>query len=126
MHLAYSIKILPTQEQEDVLWHLSDHCRLLYNFALQEMNEAWRRGAHVHYTDQSKALPDIKESYPEYRWVYSKVLQMALRTLDMDFRSFLALRRRGRSDAMPPRFKGRNLFFTMQFNQSGFRISGNG
>ena len=37
MHLAYSIKIFPTQEQEDVLWNLSDRCRLLYNFALQEI-----------------------------------------------------------------------------------------
>jgi hypothetical protein len=38
---SLSLKIFPTQEQEDVLWHLSERCRLLYNFALHERREAW-------------------------------------------------------------------------------------
>ena len=123
LYLTVCVRINPTPDQEDMLWHLSDRCRLIYNFALAERIKAWPSGLRIRYVDQSRALPSIKQRYPEYGWVYSKVLQDALRTLDMDFRSFLALRRRGHTEAMPPRFKGRHRFFTMVFNQSGFRIS---
>ncbi|WP_394339220.1 MULTISPECIES: helix-turn-helix domain-containing protein [unclassified Methanoculleus] len=35
---ATKIKIPVTPVQADVLWHLSEKCRLLYNFALAERN----------------------------------------------------------------------------------------
>jgi len=41
----------------------------------------------ISYTDQQNALPDLKNRYPEYQWVYSKVLQSVLRTLDADYKS---------------------------------------
>ncbi|MBP7410479.1 MAG: helix-turn-helix domain-containing protein, partial [Methanoculleus sp.] len=32
MHITTKIKIQVTPDQADVLWHLSEKCRLLYNF----------------------------------------------------------------------------------------------
>jgi putative transposase len=60
--------------------------------------------------------------YPEYTWVYSKVLQMTLRRLDADYKSFFARWHRGDTQAQPPRFKGPNYFTTLYYNQSGFSL----
>ena len=122
MQLTQKICIFPTAEQEEVLWKLSERCRLLYNFALAERIEAWKQGGRVRYRKQQNDLPEVKRRYPEYGWVYSKVLQMTLRQLDADYKSFFALWKNGYKDARAPRFKGRGYFVAMLYNQSGFMV----
>jgi len=122
MQLTQKIRIFPTPEQEEALYKLSERCRLLYNFALAERIDAWKQGKRVGYRKQQNDLPEIKRRYPEYGWVYSKVLQMVLRQLDADYNSFFALWKNGYKDARPPRFKGRGYFATMLYNQSGFSV----
>ncbi|MEX2739449.1 MAG: RNA-guided endonuclease InsQ/TnpB family protein [Candidatus Wukongarchaeota archaeon] len=127
MQLTQKTRIFPSEEQEEVLQDLSEKCRLIYNFALAGRIEAWKKnGKNVNYTKQQNDLPEIKRKYPEYSWVYSKVLQMVLRRLDGDYKSFLALRRNGDKKANPPRFKGKNHFTTMNYNQSGFKLDKEG
>ncbi len=136
MQLTEKIRIFPTIEEEKVLWHLSEQCRLLYNAALAERKRAWElnnlrfdfqvfpwgKPEYIGYIKQQNDLPELKEKYPFYFCVYSKVLQMVLRTLDADYKSFMALRGNGDKYARPPRFKGKKYFTTMTYNQSGFRI----
>jgi putative transposase len=126
MQLTERIRIFPTSEQEEVLWTLSERCRLLYNFALVkslvERIEGWKSGKSIKYREQQDALPEIKRKCPEYKRVHSKVMQMVLRQLDSDYRSFFALWKKGDKTARPPGFKGRKHFTTMTYNQSGFRI----
>jgi putative transposase len=123
MQLTQKIRIFPTPEQEETLCKLSERCRLLYNFALAERIEAWKDGKRVGYRKQQNDLPEIRRRYPEYGWVYSKVLQMVLRQLDADYKSFYALRTNDHKEARPPRFKGRGHFVAMLHNQSGFKIT---
>ncbi len=80
---------------------------------------------YVNYLIQSRALPGFKEKYPEYKWVYSKVLQTILKKLDGNYKSFFALWNKGDKDARPPRFKGKNYFTTLCYNQSGFKLQEN-
>lgn len=123
MQLTQKIRIFPTPQQEEVLWKLSERCRLLYNFALAERRKSWEEtGKSVTYTKQQNDLVDIKKKYPAYRWVYSKVLQMIPRKLDADYKSFFALRKNGDIDAKLPGFKGKKHFTTMTYNQSGFKV----
>jgi len=122
MQLTQKIHIFPTPEQEEVLCKLSERCRLLYNFALAERVDVWKHGRRVNYRKQQNDLPEIKRKYPKYGWVYSKVLQMVLRQLDADYKSFFALRKKGHKDARPPRFKGRGYFVAMLYNLSGFGV----
>jgi len=130
MHLATKVKIRVTPDQADVLWHLSEKCRLLYNFALAERNQNYQENKdradkqYVGYIQQANALPELKKRFPEYKWVYSKVLQTTLKSLDDNFRSFFALRKNGDEEANPPGFKGRDHFCTLRYNQSGFKIAG--
>ena len=133
MLLTRKIRIAPTKIQAQVLWDLSEKCRLIYNFALAERRNDWAINCSkpssartsITYTQQQNALPALKARYPEYAWVYSKVLQMTLRRLDADYKSFFARWRRGDNSARPPRFKGRNYFTTLCYNQSGFTIDVN-
>lgn len=121
MKLTQKIRIEPTEEQKDVLWTLSEKCRLIYNFALKERIDAWENSKEfVNYFKQSKDLPSMKDKYPEYKWVYSKVLQDVLRTLDANYKSFFALIKKDKT-ARPPKFKGAKYFTTMTYNQGGFK-----
>lgn len=123
MHLVKKFKIYPTKEQLEVLWTLSENCRLIYNFALTERKETFEKmGKFVGYTKQQNDLPEIKKQYPRYQQVHSKTLQMALRTLDADYRSFFALRKNGDVNARPPKYKGKKYFTTLKYNQSGFKL----
>jgi putative transposase len=140
MQLTKKIRIFPTLEQEEVLWHLSEQCRLLYNFALAERRKEWELNNlrddfevfpwgkpyySIGYNKQQNDLPKIKEKYPGYSCVHSKVLQMTLRTLNTDYSSFFSLRTHGDAKAKPPGFKGKKYFTTMTHNQSGFKIKEN-
>ncbi|MFX0062898.1 MAG: RNA-guided endonuclease InsQ/TnpB family protein [Candidatus Hermodarchaeota archaeon] len=128
--MTYKTQIHPTKDQEQVLWDLSEKCRLLYNFALKERTVVWHmqqdlpknKHKYISYGDQQNALPMLKKRYPDYHWVYSKVLQMTLRTLDADYKSFFALWRKGDSNARPPKYKRKHIFTTLKYNQSGFNV----
>ena len=94
--LTQKIRIFPSKEQEEVLWFLSERCRLLYNFALNEGKEAWEEGKKfISYRIQQNQLPELKKEYPEYKFVYFRVLQMTLKTLDSNFKSFFSLWKKG-------------------------------
>ena len=73
MQLTQQIKIKPTIAQEVVLEALSEKCRLIYNFALQERKDAFKNEVKgINYIKQQNDLPEIKKNHPEYKWVYSK------------------------------------------------------
>jgi putative transposase len=123
MQLTLPIRIQPTQEQESVLWDLSEKCRLIYNFGLTERRDAYKNKTRISYIKQQNGLPTLKQQYPEYTWVYSKVLQGVLKSLDNDYKSFFNLKKNKDKKARSPGFKGKDYFTTMLYNQSGFEIS---
>ncbi|WP_321416568.1 transposase [uncultured Methanomethylovorans sp.] len=122
MQLTLPIKIDVTREQGSVLWDLSEKCRLIYNFGLKERQDAYKNKTNIGYVRQQNKLPELKQQFPEYKWVYSKVLQGTLKCLDNDYRSFFNLRKNKDVKARPPGFKGKKYFTTMIYNQSGFDI----
>ena len=123
MHLTKKIKINPTEEQVDVLWQLSEQCRRLYNSALAERKEAWEtEQKSVKYVEQQNQLPMLKEKFPQYNIVYSKVLQSVLKKLDANYKSFFSLWKNGDKSARPPKFRSGKYFMTLVYNQSGFKI----
>ncbi|MHA2272641.1 MAG: RNA-guided endonuclease InsQ/TnpB family protein [Candidatus Hodarchaeales archaeon] len=130
MLLTDKMQIYPTKRQEGVLWALSNQCRLLYNWGLEARLAAWeqnkakpkRERLKINYTTQQNQLPVLKKHLPTLKWVYSKALQMTLRKLDIAYKSFFALRQKGHDDARAPRFRSRHYFFTLCYNQSGFKV----
>jgi putative transposase len=121
--LTLPIKIQSTPEQESVLWDLSEKCRLIYNFGLKERQNAYKNKTKIGYVIQQNKLPEIKQRFPDYNIVYSKVLQGCLKCLDNDYKSYFNLRKNKDTKARPPGFKGKKYFTTMIYNQSGFSIT---
>ena len=126
MQLAKKIRIYPTKEQVNVLWKLSEKCRLVYNFALADRKETYTKERRtVKYVEQQNKLPEFKKCNPDFNVVYSKTLQGVLKKLDANYKSFFGHIKNGDKKARPPKFKGRNYLMTITYNQSGFKIEDN-
>lgn len=103
MQLTQKFSIDVTEEQEDVSWILSEKCRLVHNFALHHREDVHKEtGEWPTYTMQQNDLPELKTKYPEYGWVYSKVLEMVLVQLYADISSYKGKIRNGDMTARPP------------------------
>lgn len=120
---AFRYRLNPTKAQEAVLEGQLRLCRNLYNCALQERRDAYRKaGKTVTGYDQMKYLTEIKAALPEYAGVYSQVLQDVLKRLDKAFKAFF---RRVKSGEKPgyPRFQGKGRYDSICYPQSGFSVS---
>jgi putative transposase len=87
----------------------------------------------ISYRQQQNALPSVKKYFPRYKTVYSKVLQMTLKKLDNAYKSFFALYKKTEKEkhqnnisnhVRQPNFRNKDYFFTLTYNQSGFKIRG--
>jgi len=80
--------------------------RELYNAALQERRDSWRKlGTSISCYDQQHALAEIREVRPEFQSVPVVVLRGALRRLDIGFQAFFRRVKAGESPGYP-RFRG--------------------
>lgn len=124
--LTKKIIIKTARKQEIVLWEIAETCRLLYNHALAERKFLYDTYKYqVTYKEQQNTLPTLKKRFPRYLQVYSKVLQMTLRKVDNAYKSFFGLIKNGDTTTRAPCYRGKNYFFTLCYNQSGFKITQN-
>ncbi|MCD0155657.1 transposase [Deinococcus sp. 6GRE01] len=120
---AYRYRLNPTKAQEAALNEQLRLCRNLYNCALQERRDAYRKtGKTVTGYDQMKYLTEIKADLPEYKGVYSQMLQDVLKRLDKAFQAFFRRVKAGQTPGYP-RFQGRDRYDSICYPQSGFSVS---
>jgi len=116
MRRSYRFLLRPTSKQVDWLTAaLSDH-RHLYNAALEERREAWRKcRVSIRYGDQSAQLKDIRRADPDGqgRWSFSSQ-QATLRRLDKAMQAFFKRVKAGSAPGFP-RFKGAGWFDTVEW-----------
>jgi len=119
---AYKYRLYPTKNQKHKLQDTLDLCRDLYNSALQERIEAYKKnGVSLSYITQQNELPILKKELPEYELVYAQVLQNVLKRLDLNFKSFF---RRIKKHEKPgfPRYKGYDRYDSFTYSQGGFKL----
>jgi putative transposase len=113
---SYKFLLRPTSRQQHALNAcLADH-RELYNAALEERREAYRkRKVSVRYGDQSAQLKDIRKADPDGqgRWSFSSQ-QATLRRLDKAFAAFFRRINAGQAPGYP-RFKGAGWFDSVEW-----------
>jgi putative transposase len=117
---ALKFRAYPTRPQQvRAVRLLADHCDL-YNAALEERREAWRRReASVTYGMQSAQLRDIRRADPAGQGRHSfTAQQQTLRRLNVVFAAFYTRAKKGKAGY--PRFKPYS-----RFNQAGF-VAGDG
>jgi putative transposase len=115
---TYKYKLDPTRKQKQLLSQSLDLCRGLYNMCLEQ-----KQYQRIGRFEQDLQLTKLKEVFPEYREVYSEVLQNVLKTLDKAFQNFFRRIKNGEK-AGYPRFKGKNRYDSLQFNNKGFKLNG--
>jgi putative transposase len=108
MRRSYKFLLRPTSKQAVALDACLEDTRQLYNAALEERREAWRRGRHrVTFYSQDAQLKEIRAADPgRYgRWSFT-CERAAIKRLDRAFQAFF---RRVKAGDKPgyPRFKGR-------------------
>lgn len=127
---VYGYRLYPTRSQDAALRQTLECLRELYNAALQERREAYRRqrvslSAHM----QMKELRGVREVRPEYAEIHTHLLQDAITRLDGAYKSFF---RRVKAGEKPgyPRFKGRGRYKSFAFkdaaNRNGARLVAGG
>src|SRR5438270_9231206 len=77
---AYKVKMSRSAIRK-AEWQLALCCEL-YNSALEQRREWWKRRQSVSYFDQSAEMPGLKELRPEFRAISSNVLLNVLKRVD--------------------------------------------
>lgn len=122
---TFKYRIYPNVEQKKKIETTLDLCRFLYNSALEQRIFAYKhRGISLSYNKQAMELPELKRVLPDYKDVYSQVLQDVLKRLDRAYQNFF--RRLGANEkAGFPRFQGRNRYDSFTYPQKGFMVVDN-
>lgn len=115
--LTYKFRLYPNKEQIEKLEFTLDICRQTYNTMLGELNNQ----IVIDKAQIQAMLPDMKICEPKFKQVYSKTLQYECYRL---FSNLSALRvlKGNHKKVGRLRFKGKNWFNTIHFNQSGFKL----
>lgn len=119
MYRSYRYRIEPTKSQEATLasW-LTLGCEL-YNAALEERRDAWRKQrVGIGLFSQMSDIPDIRKCRDEFTRIPVKVMRGWLRRLDRSFASFFSRLATGARGGFP-RFKSRSRFDTVEIDDLG-------
>lgn len=119
MRRSYKFRMRPTARQHVALRQCLEDHREIYNSALQERRDAWKRaGRTIRFKDQSADLPYIRSVRPDIARWGSGSEQATLRRLDRSFQAFF---RRVKTGEVPgyPRFKGPNQFDSVVWPSPG-------
>lgn len=125
VHRRVTYKLYPSAAQATEMERVCNLHRDLYNAALQERIDAWRKAKiSIRYIDQCKSLTQIRRNDPSYLKLNAQSCQVTLKRLDLAFDSFF---RRVKSGQEPgfPRFKSRDRFagFGFKSHGDGFRFT---
>ena len=128
---AYKFRLYPSAEQEERLNEQLELCRELYNSLLLERRYAYRGSKKsLTYNHQQNEIPELKNTFDEYRNIHSQVLQDVVRRADRAYQNFyrrIREKKQGvKQKAGFPRLKGKGRYRSLTYPQSGFTLMENG
>jgi len=124
MRLTYKYRLFPTSAQRTSLERVLELCRWVYNDTLAIRKNTYEEsGKSLGLYDTNKLLTEWKAAKPVLKNVHSQVLQNVQERVELAFKAFF---RRVKSGEEPgyPRFKGRGLYDSFTFKQSGYKLVG--
>jgi putative transposase len=124
--LTYRYRLLPSKRQHAALTGLLDGQRVLYNAALEERIDCYRKtGKGVSYIDQCKSLTLCRRALPEMGDLPVNLQRWTLKRLDDAFQGFFRRVKARNGKAGFPRFRGRGWWDSFGFGEfSGIRFDG--
>lgn len=140
MHKSYKYRLSPNKEQAEKLQWVLDHCRELYNAALQERRDAyaiikqhpsyydlaWRRQAtkdtRINFFSQAAQVAAIRETCQEYYDIPVAVLRDALKRVEHACQAFYRRCKQGDNPGYP-RFQGKVRYDSFTYpNMDGLKV----
>ena len=123
---VYRYRLYPNKGQEQALHRTLWLLRDLYNGALQERRDAYRKfGTTISSYDQMAELREVREVRPDYAEIHTHLLQDAITRLDRAYRAFFRRVKAGEKPGFP-RFQGRGRYQSFTFkdaaNHNGVRL----
>jgi putative transposase len=118
-------KLYPSASQAEAMERLCDLHRQLYNAALEERIDAFRKaGKSISFAEQCKSLTLIRQQNPEYLAINAQSAQVTLKRLDKAFAAFFRRIRHGQTPGFP-RFKSRDRYpgWGYKHHGDGFRFT---
>ena len=116
----YTYKLYPKPKQSDALLEQLRLHQQLYNAALQERIDAYRKyGKTISYNEQQASLTIIRAELPEYKALPCTSKRMTLRRLDKAFKEFFRRVKNGETPGFP-RFKSINRFSSFELLEPKF------
>lgn len=118
-------KLYPSRAQADALDRMCGLHRQLYNAALEERIDAYRKaGKSISFSDQCKSLTEIRAAHPEYLALNAQSAQVTLKRLDKAFAAFFRRCKAGDTPGFP-RFRSKDRFpgFGFKTHGDGFRFT---
>jgi len=114
MLLTFKIQLNLSDEQQTIINDMSNDGRMLYNHFLEELKEQYEKDkTFISYYKQQKELKDYKCEYLTF-----DVKKEILRTLHNNYSSFFKLVKKNKDlNPKPPKFRGKDYFFTLSFTQ---------
>jgi putative transposase len=107
-------KLYPGQRQSARLLEVLRLQQQLYNAALQERIDCYRKtGKSISYNHQQASLTQIRADHPEYKAVPVYISRMTLRRLDKAFKAFFSRVKKGQAPGFP-RFRPLSRFSSFE------------
>jgi putative transposase len=124
--LTYRYRLLPLKSQHRELERLCASQRELYNAALEERIDCYRKTGKTRvYIDQCKALTKCRHELPDMQAVPPNLQRWTLKRLDEAFQRFFRRLRAPGGKAGFPRFRGKGRWEAFGFAEfSGIRFDG--
>lgn len=119
------VKLGKAKKQEAKLFSVLFLCRQLYNAALQQRIEAYKKqDISLSLYDQYKDLTQLRGDDESYKALPVEMTRLtSLHRLDKAFKGFFRRLKKGEKPGFP-RFKGRDRFDTLVFGKAGWKIDG--
>jgi len=123
--LTFKFRLLPSAGQHDKLRAALDHTRDLYNAALAERTDCYRKtGKGRSWQDQCKGLTELRAD-PAWATYLVALQRWPLKQVDLAFAAFFRRLKARDGRAGFPRFRGREWFKTFGFSdRDGWRVTG--
>lgn len=110
MNRSYKYRLYPTKTQAGLLDRILEIHRTVYNDALTERREAWKRcHISISFYDQANQLKAIRAFDEDAAWCNYSSLQQTLRRLKKSFDGFFHRVKAGKTPGYP-HYKGRRWF----------------
>jgi putative transposase len=114
MLLTFKIQLNLSDKQQTIINYMSNDGRMLYNHFLGKLKEQYEKDkTFISYYKQQKELKDYKCGFLTF-----DVKKETLRTLHNNYSSFFKLVKKNKGvNPKPPKFRGKDYFFTLSFVQ---------